>query len=155
MARIVVVHRDGPLALWHFPRSHLTYGKSDARLWVGSAVKSDPRELDLVKEAIKARVTGCCEWEEEEARRVMRDYPELGQFGLTPKGIKILLIQHVERTGQIEQKPEERHPWKDEHDFWYRALIDIEDVPKPLFVEVRFIQGGPTLPVVRIVSAHF
>ena len=118
-------------------------------------MQSDPRELDLVKEAIKARVTGCCEWDEEEGRRVLREYPELGYYGLTLKGIKVLLIEHIEKTGDIEQRPEERHRWKDEYDFWYRAIIDVEDVPKPLFVEVRFIQEGPTLPVVRIVSAHF
>ncbi len=33
--------------------------------------------------------------------------------------------------------------------------LSVEDVPRPLFVEVRFIQAGPTLPVVRIVSTHF
>lgn len=85
----------------------------------------------------------------------MRDYPELGHYGLTPKRIKMLLIEHVEQTVDIEQRREERHPWRDEYDFWYRAVIDVEDVPKPLFVEVRFIREGPTLPVVRIVSAHF
>ena len=118
-------------------------------------MESDPRELDLVKQAIKARVTGCCEWDEAEARRILRDYPELGDFGLTLKGIKLLLVEHVEKTDGIEQRREERHRWKDEYDFWYRAVIDVEDLPKPLFVEVRFIQEGPTLPVVRIVSAHF
>jgi len=118
-------------------------------------VESNPRELELVKEAIKARVTGCCEWDEEEGRRVMKVYPELGHYGLTLKGIKAILIDHVCSSGDLEQRREERHPWKDEHDFWYRAVIDLEDIPKPLFVEVRFIQEGPTLPVVRIVSAHF
>jgi hypothetical protein len=118
-------------------------------------VESNSRELDLVKQAIRARVGGCCEWDEDEARRVMRDYPDLGQYGLTPKGIKQLLIEHVEKTDNIEQRREDRHRWKDEYDFWYRAVIHVEDVPKPLFVEVRFIQEGPTLPVVRIVSAHF
>ncbi|MGA2702443.1 MAG: hypothetical protein ABSH35_15280 [Isosphaeraceae bacterium] len=115
----------------------------------------DPRELELVKQAIKARVTGCCEWDEVEGRRVIREYPELGQYGLTLKGIKAILIDYVCSSGDIEQRREERHRWKDEYDFWYRAVIDVEDIPKPLFVEVRFIQEGPTLPVVRIASAHF
>ena len=118
-------------------------------------MESDPRELELVKEAIKARVTGCCEWDEEEGRRVMKMYPELAEHGLTLKGIKQVLIDHVCGSGALEQRREERHPWKDEYDFWYRAVIDLEDIPRPLFVEIRFIQGGPTLPVVRIVSAHF
>ncbi len=118
-------------------------------------MESDPRELNLVKQAIKARVTGCCEWDEEEGRRVLRDFPELSYYGLTLKGIKNLLIEHAEKTDDIEQRKEERHRWRDEYDFWYRAVIDVEDVPKPLFVEVRFIQEGPTLPVVQIVSAHF
>jgi hypothetical protein len=113
------------------------------------------RELELVKEAITAKVSGCCEWDEEEGRRVLREYPELGHYGLTLKGIKYLLMDHVVSTGQIEQRVEERHRWKDEFDYWYRAVIPIEDVPRPLFVEVRFIQAGPTLPVVRIVNAHF
>ncbi len=113
------------------------------------------RELELVKEAITARVSGCCDWDEEEGRRVLREYPELGHYGLTLKGIQYLLVEHVVSTGDIEQRVEERHRWKDEFDYWYRAVIPIEDVPRPLFVEVRFIQAGPTLPVVRIVNAHF
>ncbi len=65
----------------------------------------DPRELELVKQAIKARVTGCCEWDEEEGRRVMREYPELGHYGLTLKGIKAILIDYVCSSGDIEQRP--------------------------------------------------
>ena len=118
-------------------------------------MEPNPVELELVGDAIKARVTGCCEWDEDQGRRVMRDYPELGHYGLTPKGIKLLLTDFVCSSGDLEQRVEERPPWKDYYDFWYRAVIDLEDVPKPLFVEVRFIQESSTLPVVRIVSAHF
>ena len=118
-------------------------------------MEPNPVELELVRDAIKARVTGCCEWDEEQGRRVIRDYPELGHYGLTLKGIKLILTDFVCSSGNLEQRVEERPPWKDEYDFWYRAVIDLEDVPKPLFIEVRFIQEGPTLPVVRIVSAHF
>jgi hypothetical protein len=42
-------------------------------LWWEMAVHADPREWELVKEAITARVSGCCEWDEEEGRRVLRD----------------------------------------------------------------------------------
>jgi hypothetical protein len=118
------------------------------------AVDADLREWELVKEAITARVSGCCEWDEEEGRRVLRD-PDLSHHGLTLKRIKDLLIDHVASTGEIEQRVEERHRWKDEFDYWYRAVIPVEDIPKPLFVEVRFMQAGPTPPVVRIVNAHF
>ncbi len=117
-------------------------------------MESNPRELDQVREAITARVGGCCEWEEDAAARVYRDR-ELAHWGLRPKFIKLLLIEHAEAGGLIEQRVEEREPWKDDHDFWYRVSLTIEDIPKPLFVEIRFIQAGPTLPVARIVNAHF
>jgi hypothetical protein len=47
------------------------------------------------------------------------------------KRVKDQLIDHVTSTGEIEQRVEERHRWKDGFDDWYRAVIPIEDVPKP------------------------
>jgi hypothetical protein len=117
-------------------------------------MEGDPRELALVKEAITARVSGCCEWDADAAERVNRDR-ELAHWGLTPRLIKQLLIEHIEAGELVEQRVEEREPWRDHHAYWYRVNVSIEDVPRPLFVEVRFIQAGPTLPVVRIVSSHF
>lgn len=115
---------------------------------------ADPRELDLVREAITARVGGCCEWDPDAAERVNRDR-ELAHWGLTPRWIKALLIEHVEAGGLVEQRVEEREPWRNDHAYWYRVNIPLEDVPRPLFVEVRLIRAGPTLPVVHIVNSHF
>ncbi len=61
-------------------------------------MEPDPRELDLVKEAITARVSGCCEWQQDAMERVNRDR-ELAHWGLTPRLIKELLIEHVEAGG--------------------------------------------------------
>jgi hypothetical protein len=54
-------------------------------------MEGDPRELDLVKEAITARVSGCCDWDPDAVERVNRD-PELAHCGLTPRLIKELLM---------------------------------------------------------------
>lgn len=117
-------------------------------------MEAEPRELDLVKEAIAARVGGCCEWEADAVERVNRDR-ELSHLGLTPRLIKELLIEHVEAGGLVEQRDEHREPWRDDHAYWYRVNLSIEDVPRPLFVELRLMQAGPTLPVVHIVNSHF
>ena len=117
-------------------------------------MEPNSRELDLVKEAITARVSGCCEWDTEAAERVYRDR-ELAHWGLGPKLIKQHLIEHAEAGGLIEQRVEDREQWKDSYDFWYRVNLSVEDLPRLLFVEIRFIQAGPTLPVVQIVNAHF
>jgi hypothetical protein len=68
-------------------------------------VEPNPRELKLVEEAIAARVGGCCEWDQEAAERVYRDR-ELAHWGLTPKLIRELLIEHVEAGGLVEQRVE-------------------------------------------------
>jgi hypothetical protein len=79
-------------------------------------VEASQGELELVKEAITARVGGCCKWDEEEGRRVLSD-PELSTYGLNLKRIKNVLIDHVQSTGEIEQRVEKRERWKDEFDY--------------------------------------
>lgn len=65
----------------------------------------DPAELNLVRRAISLEVGGCCEWDEQEARRIDAQPP---LPGLTPEGIRELLQDFVRQGGEIAQVEEKR-----------------------------------------------
>lgn len=71
------------------------------------------RELELVKQAILLgrRFHGCCEWDERTARRVEERPPCLG---MTPKGIKDLLLEFVaSEVTSVRQVVEQRSDYYD------------------------------------------
>lgn len=117
------------------------------------SVPKDASELDLVRLAIKEAqtTTGCCEWHQREAMRLMQQ--GLGVPGLTLAGIRELLIDFVVNNGLIEQRDEKRPHYSD-RPFWYRAVIPVPGLPEGLFVEIVMAVPDPDCPAVLIVNAH-
>jgi hypothetical protein len=112
----------------------------------------DPTEHALVVKAIVLgrRFRGCCEWKESAARRV-REKPPCE--GLTPEGIKELLVQHLEQNGDLSQVREKREEHAD-HRFYYKAVIAVPGFVRGLFVEVVVVDDDSDCPAVLIVNAH-
>src|SRR5436309_598915 len=109
----------------------------------------DPHELDLVRRAICLDVRGCCEWDEQEARRIDAQPPFPG---LTPEGVRGLLQEFVRKGGQIVQVEEKRK--ERDRPFYYKGIIPIVGLRHGLFVEVVLVDEDPDYPAVNIVSAH-
>jgi hypothetical protein len=110
----------------------------------------DPAELALVTLALTCRVRGCCEWDEK-AARVFR-----GQFplpDLTLDEVRETLIEQVTNGKEVIQVTETRENWS-HYPFYYKVILDIEDLPRGLFVELRLIDDDPDVPTVHIVSVH-
>jgi hypothetical protein len=115
------------------------------------AAPKDPAEHQLVVKAITCNVGGCCEWDEKAARRVRSQPP---WPGLTPEGIKELLIDGVANQGvEVIQVEEKRDDYKD-RPFYYKAIVPVKELRHGLFVEFVLDDDDPELPVVRIVNAH-
>lgn len=112
----------------------------------------DPAELDLVRRAISlGHITGCCEWDDKAARRLRRQPP---LPGLTPEGIKELLVAFVaHQMDKVVQVEEKRSEYR-ERPFYYKVSVPIEGLAHGLFVEIVLDDEDPELPVVRIVNAH-
>src|SRR5262245_27236826 len=95
----------------------------------------DPADqLALVRKALTSGLSNCVEWVNDEALKRVRDDP--GNQGLTPEGIKQLLIEFVQAGGEITQRIEERQRWKDQRDYWYMAVVPVDGFRHGLFVEM-------------------
>lgn len=112
----------------------------------------DPAEHALVIKAIglARRFTGCCEWKESSAKRVREKPPS---EGMTPEGIKELLIQHIEQGGGLQQVREKREEYSD-HRYYYKAVAALPGFVRGLFIEVVLVDGDGDCPAVLIVNAH-
>ena len=112
----------------------------------------DPAEHALVAKAIELgrRFKGCCEWKDSSARRVRQKPP---CEGLTPEGIKELLVQHVEQKGELSQVREKRDEYADRR-FYDKAVVAVPGLVRGLFVEVVLVDDDPDCPAVLIVNAH-
>jgi hypothetical protein len=102
--------------------------------WRLMADPLDSAEHALVVKAVALgrRFKGCCEWKESSARR-LREKPPCE--GLTPEGVKELLIQHIEQGGDLFQVLEKRDEYAD-HRFYYKAVVAVPGLIRGLFVEV-------------------
>lgn len=109
----------------------------------------DPDELALVEKAITCGTTGCCEWDDRAARRLRKAPPGPG---LTPEGIKDLLVLYVSAGGRVIQVVEKRPEYNDRR-FYYKAVVPVAGLPRGLFVEI-VLDDDAELPSVRIVNAH-
>lgn len=116
------------------------------------AAPIDPDEHALALKAIELarRFKGCCEWKEPSARRI-REKPPCE--GLTPEGIKELLLQHIEGSGELLQVREKRHEYAD-HPYYYKAIIAVPGFVRGLFVELILTDVDADCPAVLIVNAH-
>lgn len=112
----------------------------------------DPAEHALVIKAISLarRFTGCCEWKESSARRVREKPPS---EGMTPEGIKELLIQHIEQGGELRQVREKREEYTD-HRYYYKAVAALPGFVRGLFIEVVLVAATAIVPQFLIVNAH-
>jgi hypothetical protein len=106
-------------------------------------------ERDRIVQALRS--ANQVEWDEKSSRRVRND-PDLK--GLTPEGIKKLLIEFVIQTGKVSQKKETRDPWKNNYQFYYKAIVPVEEFKHGLFIEMRLVDDDADFPVVAIVNAH-
>ncbi len=56
--------------------------------------------------------------------------------------------------GKISQVHETREGRREDYRFYYKAIIAVDDLPLPLFVEMRLIDDDPEYPVVALVNCH-
>lgn len=112
----------------------------------------DPAEHALAVKAIELgrRFKGCCEWKESSARRVRENPP---WEGLTPEGVKDLLLRHLEQGGELWQVREKRDEYSDRR-FYYKAVIAVPGLVRGLFVEVILSDDDLDCPAVLIANAH-
>src|SRR5689334_25152922 len=95
----------------------------------------DPEELALILKAITSGLSNCLFWKNDATENRIRKDRELQ--GMTPHGIKRELIQFVKAGGLVEQVAETRESYRGEYVFYYKAIIDITDLPSP------FRRDGP------------
>lgn len=113
----------------------------------------DRDELELVRRAIlEGRTTrGCCEWNAKAADR-LRERPPYENF--VPDKLRAWLCDFVaEHPTTLRQVPEKRPEYQDRK-FYYKVLLPIPELPKPLFVELVLFNCDPEYPIVLIVNAH-
>src|SRR5581483_11891265 len=109
------------------------------------------RAVALVRHAILSGLSNCLEWINEKTASRVRNDP--GNRGLTPEGIRELVIEHVAAGGVIEGRREEREPWKDRREWWFFVVVPVADLPRGLFVEMELTDDDPDVPVVSLVNA--
>jgi hypothetical protein len=113
----------------------------------------NPAELALVCKAIALGETtgGCCEWNEKAARRI-RERPPCE--GLTPEGVRQLLIEFVVRQGGKVIQVKERRAEHPDRQFYYKAIVPVASFVHGLFVELVVTDDDDDYPSVAIVNAH-
>ena len=114
------------------------------------AISKEPTEHALVVYAITCGVGGCCEWDEQAAKR-FRSSPPLP--GLTPEGVKEELVDYVRQGGDVVQIDEARQEYND-RPFYYKVILPVNGLRHGLFIEVVVDDDDPDLPAVRIVNSH-
>jgi hypothetical protein len=113
----------------------------------------DPQdELALVVKALTSGLSNCVEWINDAAARVVRSNP--ANQGLTPEGIKKLLLQFVAAGGRVEQRREERQEYRWRREYWYRAVVPVDGFRGGLFVEMELSDDDPDVPMVALLNAH-
>jgi len=110
-------------------------------------------QLELVRKAILSRLGGCCEWDEQAARRVRSDR---SLQGLTPEEIKDRLQDYVtDHPEAVTARRESREEYRGVRDFWFRVVLPVPGFTHGLFLElVLEDDADPDVPGVVIVSAH-
>jgi hypothetical protein len=115
----------------------------------------DPSEYGIVATAFRMAcgaagyVTGYVEWSE---KWRPHSRSPLAALGLTPEGVRDLVIEHVIQGGVVEQVKEVDSGR--ERDFHYRVFLELDGIPGPVYVKMTLFDDDPDNPVVHIVSAH-
>lgn len=110
----------------------------------------DPAELELVKRAITSGLRNCCVWDEKGSSNFRS--PSRVDY-LTPEWVHGELIRYVKCGGAVIQVREKRPEYSD-RSFYYKVVLQVEGLPRGLFVEVVLDDEDKDYPAVRIVSAH-
>jgi hypothetical protein len=111
------------------------------------------RQLGLVYLALRSGLSNCVEWINEKATARVRNDP--ANQGLTPEGIRRLLLDFVRQGGQVEQRVEERQEWKNRREFWFRVVVPVAGFPHGLFVEMELADDDPDVPAVSLLRSGF
>lgn len=114
------------------------------------AAPDDPVEFALVKRAITSGLRNCCVWDEKGARN-FRSPSRVDH--LTPEWVHEELIRYVKGGGDVIQVREKRFEYSD-RSFYYKVVLQVEGLPRGLFVEIVLDDDDEDCPAVRIVSAH-
>jgi hypothetical protein len=109
-------------------------------------------QLELVRKALLSGLSNCVEWIDDKTSNRVRNDP--ANQGLTPEGIKQLLIDFVRQGGPIEQRVEDREEWKNRRDYWYFAIVPVAEFTRGLFVELELTDDDPDVPIVSLLNAH-
>jgi hypothetical protein len=89
---------------------------------------------------------------QDKAARTVRDDPAMKNF--TPNGIRRLLHEFVKVHKHLLDEHENTEQYREEHPFWYRAVVPVPDFPHGLFVKVLLVDEDEDEPFVENVSAH-
>lgn len=65
----------------------------------------------------------------------------------------ILLLDHVERGGELLQVRERRGEYADRR-FYYKAIVAVPGLLRGLFIEIILVDDDVDCPAVLIVNAH-
>ena len=106
----------------------------------------------LVTKALRSGLSNCVEWIDDKTALRVRNDP--ANQGLTPEGIKRLLLDFVRRGGPVEQFPEQRDRWRQRRAFWYRVVFPLDGFAHGLFVELELSDDDADVPVVSLLNAH-
>ena len=113
----------------------------------------DDAERALVVKALTCGVTGCVEWDPDEADKLRGD-PYLK--GLTPEGIQKDLTDYVIHQGAeaVRQIKEKRKGYQ-HRVYYYKVVVPYPDLFRHgLFVEMELFDRDVDLPVVHLLNAH-
>ncbi len=114
----------------------------------------DPQEHALVCKALRDGLTNCVAWDGKSAERVRQD---VDLQGLTPKGLRQELIQHVRSSGDdvVIQVKETREPYCNIYGYYYKVILPLAGFRHGVFVEMRLTgDDDHDFPEVTLVNAH-
>lgn len=114
----------------------------------------DPADLALVRKAFCSNLSNCVMWRDDRTMRRVES-EGLDDIGLTSAAVRLMTIKHVQGGGAVYQIEEKRAEYRSRHRYWYKILLEIDGVEKPLFVESVLDDDDPEYPVVLLVNAHF
>jgi hypothetical protein len=118
----------------------------------GTDRMGDPDRLELVRCAFCSPLSTSVYWKDDRTRNRIARLAELQ--GWRPEAIRREAIAFVRRGGRIEERTERRPEHAADYDFWYRLLIPLDGLPRPLFLEAVLVDDDPEFPEVALVNAH-
>lgn len=113
---------------------------------------SATRRKRLVRLAFTCGASNCVIWIDDQAEILVRR--RFAALGLTPTGIKQILQDWMLAGRPFDERRETRSEYAANREFWYRAIIPVDGLPRGLFVEMELSDPDPEYPTVTILNAH-